>query len=87
MENVFTKLVAEFAEAHGFEFYQGVDAPEKIRNYKRGDLMLHFISRSDNDQTGQWRMINEGFKNAVSHGGTGMNELKEWLDTQILPNI
>lgn len=87
VENQLTSVVAKFAEEHGFEFYQGSDAPEKIRNYQKGDKMLHFIAHSNDPYTGMWRLINEGFAHPVSHGGAGVKELTEWLESAVLPEV
>ena len=42
-ENIYTQLVADFAAANGFTFYQGAQAsPALIRNWENGSLKIHF---------------------------------------------
>lgn len=43
-ENIYTQLVADFAAANGFTFYQGAQAsPALIRNWENGSLKIHLL--------------------------------------------
>lgn len=83
-ENNYTQLVTAFAEANGFTFYQGAQAsPALIRNWVNGPRKIHFVSYGNDSQTASWHFINEGFERPVSHLGTGIDELTDWLNNVI----
>ena len=78
-ENIYTQLVADFAAANGFTFYQGAQAsPALIRNWENGSLKIHFVSYGNDSQTASWHFINEG---------TGIDELTDWINNTITPQL
>ena len=87
-ENIYTQLVADFAAANGFTFYQGAQAsPALIRNWENGSLKIHFVSYGNDGQTASWHFINEGFSHPVSHKGTSIDELTDWINNTITPQL